>query len=323
MTPRRPTLSAVVMGYRNDATIERSVCSVLEQDSDDPFEVVVVVSGPDRSAEIVRERFPDIPLVESPARLTPGGARNAGTRRARGDIVAFLAADCLASPEWVRGRIAAHRGGHDVVAGAVGVDAPRTAAALAGLYLLFSARLVGHRPGPAADPQAYSLSFTRSALDAAGPFREDVRLGEDTLMMRQLRALGIGVWFEPSISIAHLGPSTLGALLRDQFHRGRRQSGWDIATGPFPRRGWESVPVLGSPVGAASLRASKRFVARWSHVIPNVWRATRGRRSDLVVALPAMALGSVAYQAGWIADQVRSRSVDAKRGEGTPWSSAD
>jgi hypothetical protein len=226
--------------------------------------------------------------------------------------VAFLAGDCVAAPGWVRRRIAAHRAGHDVVAGAVGIEERRTGAALAGLYLWYSARLVGHRAGPAADDQAYSLSFARSVLDEAGPFREDVNWGEDTLMVRRLRDLGFPVWFEPSISVAHLGPTTLQGLLRDQFRRGRQMSSWEIfTTGRFPRRWWESVPFIGSPAGAASFRAIKRLIARWHWIFPNVWRATVGRRRDLVAALPAMVLGSIAHQAGWAAGQVRIQSVHA------------
>lgn len=310
MNTRRPVLSAVVMGYENEATLARAVGSLLEQESDDPFEVVVVVSGSDGSAELIRERFPDIPLVESPTRLLPGGSRNAGARQARGEIVAFLAGDCIAEPLWVRRRIDEHRAGHDVVAGAVSIEEPRTGAALAGLYLWYSARLVGHQPGPAADDQAYSLSFARSVLDEAGPFREDMTWGEDTLMVSRLRALGVPVWFEPTIVIAHLGPITLADLLRDQFRRGRQSSNWEIfSVGPFPPRWWESVPFVGSPVVAASLRATKRLVARWHWIFPNVWRATVGRRRDVVMALPAMVVGSIAHQTGWVAGQVRSDSV--------------
>lgn len=315
----RPLLSIVVMGYLNEATIARSVRSVLEQEADDPVEVIVVVSGSDRSPELLRERFPGLPLFESPARLTPGACRNVGVRRSTGDLVAFLAGDCVAAPGWVRRRISAHRAGHQVVAGAVSIDEPRTGSALAGLHLWYSARLIGHRAGPAADDQAYSLSFDRSVLDAAGLFREDVNWGEDTLMVDRLRDLGIPAWFEPSIFVAHLGPTTLRELLSDQFRRGRKMSSWEIfTTGRFPRRWWHSLPIIGSPTGAASLRAIKRLRARWHWIFPNVWRATAGRRRELVVALPAMVMGSVAYHAGWAAGQVRAPPVDARQGSETP-----
>ena len=56
-------------------------------------------SGDDGSAELVRERFPDVvDLVHSRARLLVGGARNLGVAASHGEVVAFLGADCVAEP---------------------------------------------------------------------------------------------------------------------------------------------------------------------------------------------------------------------------------
>src|SRR5205807_246568 len=75
-----PVLTVVVMGYRNEATILRSIRSVVDQSSDDPFEIVVVTSGGDHSADLVAQAFPHLSVVDSSSRLFPGGARNAGIR---------------------------------------------------------------------------------------------------------------------------------------------------------------------------------------------------------------------------------------------------
>src|SRR5690606_13741993 len=77
VTPR-PALTVVVMGYRNQETIGEALTSLVEQDSPEPFEVVVVTSGGGRSAAVARETAPGIQVVDSPTRLMPGGARNAG-----------------------------------------------------------------------------------------------------------------------------------------------------------------------------------------------------------------------------------------------------
>ena len=46
----RPALSCVVFGYHNEDTVLRAVRSLVEQQSDDPFEVIVATSGGDRTA---------------------------------------------------------------------------------------------------------------------------------------------------------------------------------------------------------------------------------------------------------------------------------
>ena len=50
-------LSAVVIARNDETRIERTLRSVVDQELPVPFEVIAVVSGTDRTAAIVRERF--------------------------------------------------------------------------------------------------------------------------------------------------------------------------------------------------------------------------------------------------------------------------
>ena len=79
-TRTRPLLSAVVISRDDEDRIERAVRSVVEQECPVPFEVIVVVSGTDRTAQIVRECFPQVRLVGPAA---AGAARRGAQRRAR------------------------------------------------------------------------------------------------------------------------------------------------------------------------------------------------------------------------------------------------
>ncbi len=299
-------LSVVVMGYGNEATIVEAARSLLAQATQNSakgerMEVIAVVSGDDRSAELLHEHFSDLHVVDSPTRLLPGGARNAGITHTRGEIVAFLAGDCIAAPGWAAARIASHRAGHEVVAGAMDVAQGAGPVALAELVLLYSARLARGPAGPASHPQAHGLSFTRRVLNEIGPFREDVRIGEDTLASHRLHANGIPVWFDPAIVAEHVGPATFRAFLRDQHARGRRESEWDSMQGGFPRRWFDALPGF-----SVVLRASKRFFARLRWILAGAWRASRGHRWHLVTAMPALLVGLMARQRGWMADQRRS-----------------
>ena len=103
----RPVLSAVVFAFHNEHTILRAVSSLVQQDFDEPFEVIVATSGGDRTGQLVRENFPGVSVIESTVRLMPGGARNLGMGIARGQIIAFLEADCVARPGWIKNRVAA------------------------------------------------------------------------------------------------------------------------------------------------------------------------------------------------------------------------
>ncbi|HEX2028178.1 MAG TPA: glycosyltransferase family 2 protein [Nitriliruptorales bacterium] len=225
MTRGRPALSIVVMGYRNEATIVASVRSAVTQRSLEEFEVIVIVSGGDRSAALVHTEFPDVTVIESPTRLMPGGARNLGIEHARGEFVAFLAADCLAEPGWVAARLARHREGSLAVASAMSASG-RGAAAAASLVLLFPSRLPGRPPGVVVQPDAaaHGLSYSACLLDDLGPFDATLRVGEDTEMARRLAERGVEIWFEPAVRTAHVTPWGTVALVRDQYRRGVRSS---------------------------------------------------------------------------------------------------
>ena len=300
----RPALSAVVFGYHNEDTVLRAVRSLVEQDSDDPFEVIVATSGEDQTAARVRDAFPDVKVAESLTRLLPGGVRNLGASLATGDTIAFLEADCVARPGWVQHRIALHRAGHEAVASALDAMASYNTVDRASLYLVHPARLAGHPSGPAGEYRSYGLSFTRELLQRAGPFDATLRSYEDTAIAERVRALGVEPWFDPRVCIEHDGPRTLRHLVRDQFSRGRRESWAELLLLPAGRHRhrWEVAP--GTRFLIVALRAVYRLAKRVRATAAAVRRGGSGPRGPGLL-LP-MALGLVAFQLGWAADQLRA-----------------
>lgn len=278
-------ISVVVMGYHNEATIVAAVRSLVEQRADEPFEVVVVVSGGDGSAAAVRAAFPDLVVVDEAERLLPGGARNRGVAATRGGIVAFLAADCVATPGWIQARIDAHRARDSAVASAVTTADPQTVCARAHTYDLYCARLPGRPAGWVdGDPAAHGLSFPRAVLDRVGPFPDDVRVAEDTAMVERLHEAGVPIWFAPTIVTAHHAPRTPRALVADRYARGARAA-----------RSAGEAPAPWATVLAAAPRPWWRRL-RW--VLRTGWRHTRTERTRFLGALPWLVVGHTAGEVG-------------------------
>lgn len=281
-------LTVVVMGYRNRATILRAVRSVLDQEAPDPFEVIVVTSGDDDSAAAVRARFPGVTLLESSWRLLPGGARNVGVAAAKGNVIAFLAADCLAEPGWVASRLTAHRAGHLAVASSVTNGGARTPSSWASYCLQFAGRSPSRPAGPASypDPGVYGISFDRALLARLGPFDESMPAGEDVLRARSLAKEGIPVWYEPAVHTAHIQSAGFRHMLADLSRRGRLRA--------RVRSSWEGTPSRG--------RALWRAIGRWRRLVLStavmMWRYAPGDRARLLL-FPWLATGAVAFVAGW------------------------
>ncbi len=282
----RPVLTVVVMGFQNEDTIADSIRSVLAQEADAQFEVVVITSGGDRSGDLVRDLFPDLPLVESPRRLMPGGARNEGVRISKGEFVAFLAADCLAGPGWVNARIRAHQAGHRATAGAMTNARPDRPWAWASLYLNYRERLSTRPAGVVAwpDPTAHSLSIERSLLDELAGFEDRLRIGEDTAVARRLAERGVPVWFEPQAVAAHVGPASTAEFLREQYQRGAR----------FAREN-----AVAPPGGGSRRRLLAFETVRFTRAVRSSMRAGwRHDRRRALLAFPWMVAGALALRLG-------------------------
>jgi glycosyltransferase involved in cell wall biosynthesis len=86
------------------ATIGGTLAALVAQQ---PDEVIVVDDGSRDATAAVAERSPVVTRVVRGAGAGPGAARNAGAALATGDVLAFLDADCVPQPGWLRAGVRA------------------------------------------------------------------------------------------------------------------------------------------------------------------------------------------------------------------------
>jgi glycosyltransferase involved in cell wall biosynthesis len=106
LDPGKPRLSVVVRSYNRLPALAELLQALLAQDHDS-FEVVVIEQTTERAPEDVARldvlaRDPRVRVLAYPPLGGPG-ARNAGVRNARGDLLVFIDDDDLpASTDWLR-----------------------------------------------------------------------------------------------------------------------------------------------------------------------------------------------------------------------------
>src|ERR1700678_1621886 len=118
--------------------MEEQLRALVEQESPQPWEIVVVDNGStDQSLAVARrwaESEPRIRVVDAPGASGPGAARNVGVRAARGELLAFCDADDVVQTGWLSA-FAEPLAGADVAGGVFdnwslnGVAAPSPGAA--------------------------------------------------------------------------------------------------------------------------------------------------------------------------------------------------
>ncbi len=284
-----PSLSAIVIAQNDEGTIARTVGSVVEQECPEPFEVIVVTSGRDRTAAIVRERFPEVTVVELPAPALPGEARNAGLRVARGTYVSFPGSHVELPPVSLAARLRAHRRGYAMVTG-VALNGTPTRAGWASYFLDHAEGLPGQRPAELNGPPAH-CSYARLPLLEVGGFPEGVRTGEDTAVNRALVRRGYVALRDPAVRFVHRSPCrTPWRLVRHHFRRGR---GWGrlLLADYRDRGGLLNRQVLSS-------RLVHHLPRRLGRIRTNVGMAESEYQTAYRQARPLIALGAVASWLG-------------------------
>jgi glycosyltransferase involved in cell wall biosynthesis len=275
-------LACVVMSVADQPGLSAAVRS-LEGQSPRP-EIVVVNSAGGDPAETLAAEGLAVRVISRPQRLLPGAARNLGVAATRERYAAFLAADCMAEPGWVAARLRAHHGGAAGVASAMTNAIPWSRAACASHLLLYPRRLPETAP---AERLLYGVSYDRRLFDRLGLFREDLREGEDTDFNARVAAVAPIVW-DSRVRTAHRNPTSLRALLRDQYARGRRSRVYDA----LPARSMVKVSAV-KQVREARLLAL---------------RASKGEeRRRLTEAMPLVRAGAAAFTAGLLASRFSGR----------------
>jgi len=238
-----PVCSVIIPSYNSEITICECLDSVLQQQVDFPYEVIVVDSSQDSTPELIRKNFPTVTLIHFPTRTDPGRARNAGVKRARGEILVFIDSDCVAEPGWLARMWAAHQNGDwRIVGGSVVNGNPDSVVSWAGYVKEFSEYLPEAKAGLVHSLPTCNISYRREIFKRYGGYDGRYYPQEDYLFHWRLVKASEKIYFEPSIRVRHFHRSRLGDYLRHSRRFGvvtaRVLKITDLPGAFFARRPW-------------------------------------------------------------------------------------
>ncbi|HEX8120801.1 MAG TPA: glycosyltransferase [Solirubrobacteraceae bacterium] len=183
------------------------------------YEVLVVDNASSDATRTVASRRAGVRVLDEP-RLGPAAARNTGLQAARGSVVAFTDADCVADPAWLAELLRALDGRDDRVAGG------RILATRPANYVeRFGERVHDHQAALMRydPPYAITMSWAMATPPAGARrvFDEALLRGSDTDLSWRLHAAGWSFAYAPDAVIYHRNERTLRGLFAEGFTHGR------------------------------------------------------------------------------------------------------
>src|SRR5512136_2079386 len=159
------------------------------------LEIIVVDDGSRDNSKEVAASFGAVVLDSGGTGTGPAAARNCGSRVARGELLAFIDSDCIASPEWLEELVGLF---DDPEVAAVGgfVDGMHTSSFLDRYELAMSSLTLGNRErsGQQGDDTFYlpscNLLVRSSAFRSSAGFDPEMHVGEDVDLSWRLRDSG-------------------------------------------------------------------------------------------------------------------------------------
>ena len=215
-------ISIVIPSYNSESTIELCLNALLHQNYAGAYEIILVDSSIDKTPDIVRKIFPGIKFIHLDRKTDPGTARNMGIKAAKGEIIAFIDSDCVASPDWLEKIEDAHR---RFAVAAIGgsvrpANPPQDIVGWAGYIAEFREflpelpeREVKHIP-------TCNISYKRRVFEQYGGFKGEYYPQEDLVFNHELREKGEKIVFMPGIQVKHYHRSHLRQFLVHQHKIG-------------------------------------------------------------------------------------------------------
>lgn len=206
-------ITVVIPAFNEEGCLAVTLRALQAQDYPaDRLDVIVVDNGStDRTREVAAALGA---LVLVRPGISIAALRNAGAEAARGEVLAFLDADCVAAPDWARQAATRLAAGPCVTGARVGVPPHGTWIEQA----WFAERPSGTRE--VSYINSGNMIVERRIFESIGGFDPRLITGEDSEFCRRARAV-VPVIADDAIRVVHLGyPKTVRQFLKREIWHG-------------------------------------------------------------------------------------------------------
>ena len=165
-------VSVVIASYNSGKTIKKTLLSLEKQTMQGKYEVIVVDSSTEDTADGIEKQFPNVKVFRFSQRKLPGDARNFGISKAKGNIIALIDADCEAASDWVEKIVEAHKSSYPAIGGAIANGSRGGCVTWSAYFCEFSNWMPGTEKQRMKDVAGANMSYKRYLFEKYGTFIE-------------------------------------------------------------------------------------------------------------------------------------------------------
>lgn len=219
MKKNKPFISIVIPSYNSWKTVGSCLESLIDQNGHFDYEIIVIDSSNDKTSLLLK-KFPSVTSVHLETKTPPGKARNMGILRAKGEIIMFLDADCIAGRDWLMRGVESINKGYDIIGGAVGNGNSFSFISFADYILTFN-EFTPYMPKKEVDfLPSTTLVCSRRIFETIGFFEEELEASEDVLFTHQVHSK-FRILFNPSLIVSHYNRNTFKEFMSHQYNFGK------------------------------------------------------------------------------------------------------
>jgi GT2 family glycosyltransferase len=292
-----PEISVIIPCYNSARTIRPCLAALHRQQTSARFDITVVDSSEDRTADIVREEFPSVRVIKLERRTFAGAARNVGVRETTAPLCLMIDSDCIAAPDLIERMMTRHRDGrYAAVGGSLRNGTPWSASGWV-CYLMEFKEYTPRSPArlDKSVPTA-NVAYRRDVLERFGFFDDDMWLAEDILFNWKIFKAGERIFFDPEIVVTHLNRTGWLDVLPYQAAMGKL-SAVARRRGGLPGQILLKYPIL------VTLMPFARLLRAF------VWLAKNDKSAFgvLIILWPMYLLATTFWSYGFLAEVLSSR----------------
>ena len=285
-----PDLSVIIPVKGDPEVLVRLLEDLHAQRTDKPYEVIVVDAWSDDAIKTAAEAHGAV-VVRRGARNLPGEARTIGADAARGQILAFIDADCRPDQGWLRAAACALEDGARLAAGPVTDLHPWHPVARADNLLQFADLPRSRAAGTMHMAPSCNLAVRKEDFDALGGFRhrDGLSTGEDVDFCERATAIWPdGIRFVPQMAVRHNGRRTIADMIRHH-----RTFGYS--------RGRLRLLLTARQASLAQMRilAPAVVLRRMLYITGRVARLSPAKLPVTIAISPLLVIGAFAWTAGF------------------------